>query len=101
MRRSINVVAKKLASAHRRADKKTKIIKLFPSAQQDVIQLLEVSQAAPTTGEVLPFRFAADAANGVDYPSVVILLSPEEWQQVEHGDLNLPVGWNLAEAESL
>jgi hypothetical protein len=101
MRRSINTVARKLASAHRKADKKTDTIKLLPTAQQDVIRLLEVSRAAPTTGEVLPFRFAADAANGVDYPSVVILLSPEEWQRVEDGDLSLPAGWNLAEAANL
>ena len=101
MRRSISTVARKLAAAHRRADKKTTTIKLFPSPQQDVIRLLEVSNGAPTTGEVLSFPFPADAAHGVDYPSVVILLSPEEWRQIEHGDLSLPSGWNLAEAVSL
>ena len=101
MKRPLNAVARELAEAHREADKKTTTIKLFPSSQQEEIHLLEVSAAAPTTGEVLPFGFAADPAHGVDYPSVVILLSPEEWQQVEHGDLSLPSGWNLADAENL
>ena len=101
MRRPLNTIAKRLAAAHRRADKKTTTIKLFPNASENVIQLLEVSSAAPTTGEILPFRFPADIEHGVDYPSIVVLLSPEEWKLVESGSLTLPSGWNLAEAEAL
>ena len=101
MRRPLSAVAQELAVAHREADTNTTTIMLFPSSQNDEIHLLEVSTTAPTTGEVLPFGFAADPAHGVEYPSVVILLSPEEWQQVEHGALSLPTGWNLADAENL
>ena len=101
MSRPLKTVARELAIAHRAADNKTSLVKLFPSAQADEIHLLEVSAGAPTTGEVLPFRFAADVVNGVDYPSVVILLSPEEWQKIETGKLLLPSDWDLTIAEDL
>ena len=65
------------------------------------MRLLEVSGITPTTGEVLPFRFAPDQANRIDYPSVVILLSPAEWQEVQAGRLALPDGWNLHSAQAL
>jgi hypothetical protein len=94
-------IAKKLAEAHREADPATQTIKLFPPLHNQEIHLLEVSSTAPTSGEVLPFRFAPDAESGVEYPSVVILLSPKEWEEVESGTLSLPEGWSLAEAEDL
>ena len=101
MNASIDQVASDLARAHREADNNTTLIKLFGSDRQDEIHLLEVSSSAPTSGEVLPFKFAPDPANGVDYSSIVILLSPAEWQQVERGELSLPEGWNLAKAVDL
>jgi hypothetical protein len=94
-------VALELADAHRRSDSSTTVIKWFPNAQQDQIRLLEVSSEAPTTGEVLSFAFASDPASGVDYPSIVILLSPEEWQQVQRGKLSLPPGWDLSQASDI
>ncbi len=100
MSRPIMDVARELAIAHREYDPATTTIKLFPSIDRE-IRLLEVSSASPTTGEVLPFRFGADAAQGIDYPSVVIVLSPREWEDVKSHDLPLPTGWSLPEAEDL
>lgn len=93
--------AKKLANAHRGTDPATTIIKFFPAAQAGQICLLEVSAAAPTTGEVMPFTFSADPSHGVNYPSTVILLSPDEWLKVRNGHLPLPPAWNLATAEDV
>jgi len=75
-------VAKALAESHRKADRKTTDVLLSPDRTGQEIRLVEVSEAAPTTNEVIPFRFGADPASGVDYPSVVILLSTQEWQDV-------------------
>ncbi len=99
--RSLKAVASDLAAAHRKADSATSTIKFFPEASQAQVRLLEVSSAAPTTGEVLPFGFGADAANGVEYPSVVILVSPSEWTDIQNGRLPLPSGWDLGVAEDL
>jgi hypothetical protein len=83
------------------ADRETVLVKYFPAAEGSEIRLLEVSRSAPTTHEVLPFGFAADHTHGIDYPSVVILLSPEEWTSVQDQDLKLPAGWDLSTAEDL
>ena len=80
MNAMIYQTAVELADAHRKADKATTLIKLVESGIQNEIHLLEVSDSAPNSGEVLPFRFAADPVHGVPYPSVVILLNPLEWQ---------------------
>lgn len=99
--RDLKEVARDLANAHREADPATTTIKFFPSARQNEVCLVEVSSDAPTTEEVMPFRFAASNGNGVEYPSVVILLSPVEWEKVKVGDLSLPEGWDLSRAEDI
>ena len=99
--RSLKVVSSDLAAAHRKADSATTTIKFFPGAKQGEVCILEVSSTAPTTGEIMPFRFGPDPANGVDYPSVVILVSPSEWQDIQKSKLPLPNGWDLATAEDL
>ncbi len=101
MARPLKIVARELAKAHRNTDRKTSLVKFFSTAQQNEIHLLEVSAAAPTTGEIMPFRFGENLAQGVDYPSVIILVSPEEWQEVEAGRLPLPADWDLTTAEDL
>jgi len=98
---TLREVANRLAAAHRDADVATSTIKFFPGAKQNEVCLLEVSSTAPTTGEVLPFRFGADTKTGVDFPSVVILVSPNEWTEIQAGNLPLPGGWDLDAAEDL
>ena len=99
--RTLEDVARELAAAHRAADPATTEIKLFLSPQGDEIRLLEISSSAPTSGEVRPFRFGPDHAQQIDYPSVVILLSPPEWHDVQSGRLALPSGWSTASARDL
>ena len=101
MARPLKIVARELAKAHRNTDRKTSLVKLFSTSQQNEIHLLEVSAAAPTTGEIMPFRFGENLAHGVDYASVIILVSPEEWREVEAGRLPLPADWDLSTAEDL
>lgn len=84
-------VAKELAEAHRKEDPSTRAV--FLAEDPAEVHLVEVSGSVATSGEVLPFRFAARPELGVPYASVVILLSEEEWDRVERGDLALPPGW--------
>lgn len=99
--RTLRAVAVDRADAHRQADPRTRLIKFFPHASKKEVRLLEVSSAAPTTGEILPFRFGANDAVGVEYPSVVILVSPAEWEAICKGDLQLPDDWDLGSTEEL
>ncbi|WP_437735824.1 hypothetical protein [Sorangium sp. So ce1335] len=87
-------VAKELAQAHREEDPATTAIYLSEAPGE--IRLIEVSGSVGSAGpkEVLPFRFAERPDQGIDYPSVVILLSPQEWEAVHRGELSLPRGWD-------
>ena len=87
----IEAVAKALAAAHVKEDPATRLVLLSDDA--DEVRLVEVSGSVGTTGEVLPFRFAPSPGDGIDYPSVVILLSEDDWKRVEAKELNLPEGW--------
>jgi hypothetical protein len=84
-------IAKKLAEYHRSADPSTSEIFLSPS--QSEIRLIEVSKEVPNSNEVLAISFKAAPEDGIPYPSVVILLSPKEWDSVQSGLLALPESW--------
>lgn len=90
------LAAKDLADAHRARDPNIVLVMWAPDSNLSEIRLIEVSPESPTTGEILPFRFTARPDLGVHYPSVVVLLSPSEWHDVQAQQLPLPAGWQLA-----
>lgn len=91
MKKALIDVAKELAEAHRQEDPETREVYLADG--QDEVRLVEVSGSLESSGEVLPFRFQARPDQGVPYPSVIVLLSPEEWDALRAGKLSLPPGW--------
>ena len=84
-------VARELAAAHRTEDPETQ--EVYVAEADDEVRLVEVSTSLEASGEVLPFRFKARPDKGVPYPSIVVLLHPEEWAAVRAGKLQLPIGW--------
>ena len=80
-----------LATAHREADPSTTEIFLAPG--EDEIRLIEISREIPPSGEVFPVSFNPDPEKGMHYASSVILINPEEWEEVKAGELTLPTGW--------
>ncbi len=94
--KTISEVALELATAHRAEDPETKSV--FLANNENEVRLVEVSGSVSSGGEVLPFRFASRPDLGVPYPSVVVLLSEDDWLRVERGDLALPAGWGRPEA---
>ncbi len=93
--RSYREVAEALAAAHRRVDRNLVKVYLASDPEAREIRLVEVTTEAPTTMEVLPFRFAATA--DVPFPSAVLLLSPEEWAARLRGEIDVPDGWESLE----
>ena len=69
----------------------------------DEVRLVEVSGSLGNggPGEVLPFRFQAQPEKGVPYASVVVLLSPSEWEAVGKDELKLPPGWDKAKLKKV
>jgi hypothetical protein len=89
--KSLEEVASILANAHRQAEPKTREVYLAPDKTGGEIRLVEVSDAVHYTGEVLPVRFRPKG--DITFPSVVVLLSNREWDEVQAGKLALPLGW--------
>jgi hypothetical protein len=99
-RQSYQQTAQMLATAHRAKEHLT-VVMLDPDPSQQEIRLLEVSPATATTRELYPFAFGARPDLGIDYPSVVLLLSPDEWSDVQARRLPLPQGWTLDRLQPL
>lgn len=61
------------------------------------IKLLEVNEQTVPTG-IVPVGFAPHPASGLHYPSVVIEVTPQEYEAIEHKQLNLPAGWEVRDS---
>jgi|ERR1035437_3076412 hypothetical protein len=85
MKKSKLETAKSLAEGHFRVEPNLKHIHLIePLDEQDPkdpIRLLEVVEGTLAMG-IEPIGFTADPAHGIDYPSVIIEISPEEYKTV-------------------
>jgi hypothetical protein len=90
-KKSFQAIAHALAESHKLADPGTHSIYLVPDPKQEEVRLVEVSKTAPTTDEVFPIYF--EAQSDIELPSGVVLLSDEEWEKVQKGQLHLPDGW--------
>jgi hypothetical protein len=65
------------------------------SRASEPIKLLEVNRDTVPSG-IVPLQFDPHPASG-NFPSVVVEVTPEEFQQIELGSLRLPEGWVLGE----
>ena len=95
-------VAKKLAKAHFNVDSDVKQIYLLEPLnekdEKDPIKLLEVVQGTLEVG-VEPIAFAADPARGIEYPSLIVEVSPEEYENSRLlRDALQTRGWTLGPA---
>ena len=100
--RSKSVVAARLAESHFQVDPAIDQIYhvLAPGREEneaEPIKLLEVNRDTSMSG-IMPIFFGAHAASGIFYPSIIIEVRPEEYEQIASGQLELPHGWVLGEA---
>lgn len=93
--------ARRLARAHGEADPKTVLVLLDPDPRRKEIRLVEVTRGAPTTGQLQAVGFMARPDLGVAFPSSVLLVSPEEWTDIQEGRLELPDGWSRSRFQAL
>jgi hypothetical protein len=87
--------ARQLAEDHRTNDPDTTNIYFVEDPADREVRLLEVSTSVGNAGAVMPVRFTARPEQGLDYPTVIVLLSPEEKAQVDAGNLELPETWGV------
>ena len=82
---TVEVVAKMLAGEHASDD--PNITKIFWAQHPTEVRLVEITSSVSDKGEVLPFRFTAHLPD-VPYQSVLVLLSPGDWER--HDKLDWP-----------
>src|SRR5579862_8486261 len=63
-------------------------------AVAEPIQLLEVNANTIASG-IMPLRFDAVPASGIPFASVIVEVTPEEYEQIKRNELKLPDGWSL------
>jgi hypothetical protein len=95
-------VARELAKKHYQAEAGLQsVFRLTGSAEVEVrpvepIKLLEVNTNTVASG-VLPVQFGPAPASGIPYPSIIVEVSPEEFEKIKTQELKLPKGWQVGE----
>jgi hypothetical protein len=95
-------VARSLAEQHFRIEEGLERIFIMRTGLDDPrepIKLLEVNANTFPTGSIEPIPFSST----VDVPFVTEIaeISPDEFVRLERGELTLPAGWTLENAENL
>jgi hypothetical protein len=79
----------------------TQIFRLTGSADvecrpNEPIKLLEVNENTVPSG-LMPIWFGPSPASGLHHSSVILEVTPEEFERIQGNQLELPNGWKLAD----
>lgn len=79
----------------------TRIFRITGTAETELhpsepIKLLEVNTATATSG-ILPLYFGPVPGRGIPYPSVIVEVTPDEFEKIKKHELPLPKGWSIGE----
>ena len=92
--------AKELASKHYQVEAGlTHIYRITGGAEAspaEPIKLLEVNQYTVPSG-IMPIQFGPVPDRGIHYPSVIVEVTPEEYQRIRDEELRLPSGWAIGD----
>ena len=94
--------ALRLAEAHYQIEDGIREIYRFKSvvereiAIEEPIKLLEVNENTIASG-IMPIHFGPAPAQDIHYSTVVVEVTPEEYQQIRAKQLKLPAGWETQE----
>jgi len=93
-------VAKKLARKHYDIEPGiTRIFKLrdkpgIESLSSTPIKLLEINVDTAPSG-IMPLHFGPVPSSGIPYPSVIVEVTPAEFEKIKVHELKLPEGWTI------
>jgi hypothetical protein len=60
------------------------------------IKLLEVNENTVPSG-VVPIQFGPSPAAGLNYSSIIVEVTPDEFQRIRNQQLKLPHGWEVGD----
>jgi hypothetical protein len=96
------IMARELARRHAELEPGLKrVIRCSGSAEVEVnpvepIKFVEVNVNTIPSG-VVPLRFGPVYASGLPFPSTIVEITPEEYQQLQAQTMRLPEGWNISD----
>ncbi|HLJ12414.1 MAG TPA: hypothetical protein VKU82_14565 [Planctomycetaceae bacterium] len=64
--------------------------------ESEPVKLLEINPDTFPFG-IMPLAFDAHPASGILFPSVIIEITPDEFQEIQAGNLQLPNHWQLGD----
>jgi len=94
--------ARRLAEAHYAVEPGiTEIFRIIGGAATEIlpgepIKLLEVNTNTIPVG-IMPLGFRPAPDHGIHFPSVIVEVTPEEFDRIRLRSLPLPEGWELSE----
>jgi hypothetical protein len=95
-RHEVREAAQRLAEAHYRVE--PGISGIYPveggDATDRTIRLLEVNAETFASG-IVPVGFGPHPPSGIPFPSVIVEVTPREFDDLKSGRLTLPDGWTL------
>lgn len=92
--------ARLLADAHFRLDQGiTRIFRIVEPDETTSLRPVKLLKISPLTTEVgiSPVGMTADPSRGVFYSSVVVEITPDEFDRLQRGELKLPHDWTLGD----
>ncbi|HTW93697.1 MAG TPA: hypothetical protein VMD30_02815, partial [Tepidisphaeraceae bacterium] len=77
----------------------TRIFRIIEANENDPSRPVKLLEITPMTAEVgiQPVGFRADPSRRVFHSSTVVEITPGEFDRLQHGELQLPQGWELGE----
>jgi len=94
--------AKALAEKHYQVEAgMTHVFRVTGSAEAEVrptepIKLLEVNENTVPSG-IMPLQFGPSPAAGLHYSSIILEVTPDEYQKIQTEELTLPHGWKVGD----
>lgn len=86
----------KLAKIHYENDPSITDIYNIENVDDGWIGLLEIDKYTPKMGVVI-LRFDKLAMEGINHPSIIIVITPQEFEDLKAGKLSLPKNWTVGE----
>ena len=79
----------------------THVIRINGSAEvefrpDEPIKLLEVNENTVPSG-IMPIQFGPSPASGLHYSTIILEVTPDEFEQIRNNELRLPNGWTIGE----
>ena len=94
----IGHVVEKVVQSHFEIEPGIDEIIWFKKGSDGRICLLEINRGALPAGSILVFSFAPSPPE-VPLPIRIADVTPQEWERVKQGDIPLPPGWSLEDAQ--